>query len=262
MAAAQDAFDEVLRRVRFLRAFLKKRNTAQVRNDEERATVKLTSMAWFNTQRPALLSRVGESALASIDSKFSTLATMANRGSSRARYSSLLKEIKDALLELDSKLLMSPATPTADGSPDFSTLIPDTQMQGILRRRWNECVACLNVAPLASVVMMGGLLEGLLLARINRERDKKPIYTAKCAPRDHKTGKTLPLNEWMLKGFIDVAHEIGWITVTAKDVSEVLRDYRNYIHPQKELSHGIELKSDDSFVLWEISKGLARQLLK
>jgi hypothetical protein len=48
----------------------------------------------------------------------------------------------------------------------------------------------------------------------------------------------------MLKDFIDVVHELGWITVSAKDVGAVLRDYRNYIHPQKQLSHNVHLKLD------------------
>lgn len=113
---------------------------------------------------------------------------------------------------------------------------------------------------MAAVVMMGGLIEGLLMARVNKEPDKKPAFTAKAAPKD-KTGTTLRLKEWMLKDYIDVAHELKWITRSAKDVSSVLRDYRNYIHPQKELSHGVVLTKSDSKLLWEIAKGIATQLL-
>jgi len=32
------------------------------------------------------------------------------------------------------------------------------------------------------------------------------------------------------------------------------RDYRNYIHPQKELSHGINISAGDARTLWEIAK--------
>lgn len=110
--------------------------------------------------------------------------------------------------------------------------------------------------------MMGGLLEGLLLARVNREPNQQPIRTAKAAPKDRKTGTPLPLKDWTLKDFIDVAHELRWVTVSAKDVSIVLRDYRNYIHPQKELSHGVTLQSEDASVLWEVAKSISKQLLK
>jgi len=45
-------------------------------------------------------------------------------------------------------------------------------------------------------------------------------------------------------------------------VGEVLRDYRNYIHPQKELSNGIVLRTEDASILWEVAKGISHQLLK
>ena len=35
-----------------------------------------------------------------------------------------------------------------------------------------------------------------------------------------------------------------------------MRDYRNYIHPQKELSHGISLVQADAQMLWKITKGM------
>ena len=135
-------------------------------------------------------------------------------------------------------------------------------MQGILNNRWTECVRCVGCnAPLAATVMMGGLLEAVLLARVNRETNKAPIFTAKGAARDH-LGKTKPLNEWTLQHYITVAHELGWITVTAMSVGEVLRDYRNYVHPHKEYAHGVVLKPDDALLWWEISKTIVRQVVK
>ena len=128
--------------------------------------------------------------------------------------------------------------------------------------RWIECVNCINGnSPLAATVMMGGLLEGLLLARINRENNKAPIFQASNAPKDYSTKKVLPLKEWTLRNFIDVAHELRWISQSAKDVGEVLRDYRNYIHPQKQLSHNIVIEKNDAILFWEITKSICRQLL-
>jgi hypothetical protein len=115
---------------------------------------------------------------------------------------------------------------------------------------------------MAAAVMMGGLLEGLLLARINRESNQQPVFTANGAPKDRKTGNPLLLKDWGLKNYIDVAHELRWISESAKDAGVVLRDYRNFIHPQKELSHGIVLKSDDASILWEVAKSISKQLLK
>ncbi len=66
----------------------------------------------------------------------------------------------------------------------------------------------------------------------------------------------------MLKSYLDVGYELGWIRRPARDVGVLLRDYRNYIHPAKELSHGIHITPDDAAMLWSICASLARQLAK
>ena len=72
------------------------------------------------------------------------------------------------------------------------------------------------------------------MARINDLADKSPVFTAHSAPKEKGTGRTLDLKEWSLSNYIDVAHEVGWISSTYRDVGDILRDYRNYIHPHRE----------------------------
>lgn len=69
------------------------------------------------------------------------------------------------------------------------------------------------------------------------------------------------LKDWTLRNYIDVAYELSWISRTTKDIGEVVRDYRNYIHPQKEHSHGIALSPEDAQTMWEIAKSVVRQIL-
>jgi len=136
-------------------------------------------------------------------------------------------------------------------------------MQIILTKRLQECSVCVKSgAPLAATVMMGGLLEGRLLAKINQLSNKASVFSAATKPMDPKTGKALQLKEWTVKNYIDVAHELGWITKTTKAIGEVVRDYRNFIHPQKELSHGIVLEAGDAQMVWEVAKSITLQLLK
>jgi hypothetical protein len=52
------------------------------------------------------------------------------------------------------------------------------------------------------------------------------VFTAAGAPRD-KLGKTLSLADWKLVSMVAVAHELGWVTKSAQDVGNVLRDFRN-----------------------------------
>ncbi len=193
----------------------------------------------------------------------------AARSALRSKYFSEIKEIKKKLgrIQAEHVIVLASATTsglshTHDVAPTFAPLVSDPKMQAILTRRWQECSICVSSnAPLAATVMMGGLLEGLLLAKINQLADKAPVFAAAAAPVDNKTGKKLELKEWSLKNYLDVAYELGWITRTTKDVGAVVRDYRNYIHPQKELSHGIVLGQGDAQMLWEIAKSITIQLL-
>ena len=264
MTEGQQALDDAIKRGDFLSKLLRKKTAKQVWAEDERETIKATCLAWFNNQKPNIANRLDSGPLDAATTIYDSMLKASDRAGSRAQYQRSLKRLRAELIDVRSKLLASSkATTTADTPPSFSTLIADAKMQDILVRRWNECVICLHApAPMAATVMMGGLLEGLLLARINAQTSQKPIFTAKGSPKDKNTGNPLPLKDWALKNFIDVAHELGWISESAKDVGEVLRDYRNFIHPQKELSHGVWLRNDDAAVLWEIAKSISKQLLK
>ena len=128
--------------------------------------------------------------------------------------------------------------------------------------RNRHCPSCQRVgADLAATVMLEGLLEALFLARINRLTSLAPVFTAAAAPKD-KAGKPRPLKEWGLKDYLDVGKELGWIRQSAKDVGQVLRDYRNYIHPEKELSHGITVVAEDTAMFVSVFSSIAEQIIK
>ncbi len=264
MSTASDTIDSALGELDRLRKFLKKNPSVQVRAIEERDIAKATALAWFNDHRAALSDLSSTEPYNNADVCYRELLNSSDRARARTTYDAILKTLRTSLIALRSESVahagFQPET-TTDLPPSFSPLIPDQRMQDILESRWNECVSCLEAkAPLAATVMMGGLLEALLLARINREPDRASVFKAKGAPRNRK-GQTKPLTEWTLKNYIDVLHELGWISISAKAVGEVLRDYRNYIHPFKQLSHGLDLKVDDSILLWEVSKAITRELI-
>ncbi len=243
---------------------LKRGRSCQVGAAEERALIKATCLSWFNNHRPKLLLILSESDLTEIDEYYKNFLTKSEHHGVREKYLQDLKQLKKRLVELRS-LKVTTVSTTGTGTdvpPDFSPLIADKNMQLILERRWAECAICVHApAPLAATVMMGGLLEALLLARIHRETDKTRIMNSQASPKDKSNGKTLPLQGWMLRDFIDVLHDVGLVSKSVKDIGVVLRDYRNYIHPYKELSHGIKLESSDAALWWEITKGIAKDLL-
>jgi hypothetical protein len=263
MSVGTDTANAALTEVDRLRTFLKKNRTAQVRGQDERSFVKATASAWFNGHRGKFPATASGESIERVDAIYRDILNASDRAAARSTSVGRLKELRAALIDLRSASLTETATPPpTDQSPDFSPLISDTQMQEILAARWAECIRCIAAnAPLAATVMMGGLLETLLLGRINRETDLAPIFKAKMAPKD-KAGKTLTLRDWGLKDYISVAHELGWITISAKEVAEVLRDFRNYIHPHKQHSHGVKLNGDDATLFWGVSKNITVQVLK
>lgn len=262
MLQQQTALDESIESVVRLRKILSKQNSQQIQNQNERSLLKATGLTWFHSHKAIVSQASAESSVMEIDSMFTKMVEAADRNVTRSAVLRDLKTLKNRLIALRSSILSSPIRTSISAVPDFGRLISDKNMRAILNRRWMETRICIeNGAHLAATVMMGGLLEGLLLARVNQLKDLRPIFTCKVTPKDH-AGKSLPLKEWTLRNYIEVAHELGWIAHSAKDVGAVLRDYRNYIHPAKELSHGITIGPNDTAMFWPIFVSLADQIVK
>lgn len=269
MNPADEAIYAAIREADRLRGLLKRKADAPQVRGAEQTIVRATTLAWFNNHRKQLIAVLSEAELDGVDTLYRQVMEASHRAVSRTKYLGDLKQISGLLIRLRAtnavRLSAAPgfANTLNDPPPDFSPLISDPRMKSILERRWLECNACVEAdAPLAATVMMGGLLEGLLMARVLREKNQGPIFKAKAAPRD-KQGNPIPhLREWTLQDFIAVAHELKWITTTVKDVGVILRDYRNYIHPQKELSHGVSLSKNDAGLLCQIGMNVVKQVIQ
>jgi len=252
MEDAHQAVESAIQEIDRLQKNLAKGKSTQVWSTDERLMLKATALTWFKTHKSKISETCDAGLLGKVDNAFDSLHGYSERSILRSKLKRECKEARRLLVDVRAAVMKAGGIPIVkadDMAPDFSPLISDPKMQEILKRRWAECIVCFkSEAPLSATVMMGGLVEGLLLARVNTESDKSPIFTAKTAPRD-AAGKTLPLKEWMLKNFLDVAHELDWISNSAKDVGTVLREYRNYIHPQKEFTHGVNPTSATGAVI-------------
>lgn len=235
----------------------------QVRTRELRDYLASVAHAWFQSRRPILLARFLPDALGAVDAMYKKILAATDRFTARGTYLTDLKLLAKQLSDLrGTAVTYVPGSPGSQLPPDFTPLAADQAMRDILARRWNECRACIEAkAHLAATVMMGGLLEALFVAKANTLADKSPLFRCKATPIDGKTKKALDLSEWTLAPYIAVGHELGWITQSAKDIAVVLRDYRNYIHPEKERAHGVVLTIHDSAMFWEVTKSLSNQLL-
>jgi hypothetical protein len=268
MTDALSAIESAITEVTKARASIRKNKSKQVSAENEIDRIKSLAFAWFETHRPNVAAHASQPDLSKVDSCYRTIMEATGHRTTRANYSIFLLAARRCLLELRSfvvtHLHVSPrssATLTLDIAPNFAPLAFDPRMQLILQRRWDEVQRCIAVkANLAATVMMGGLLESLLLARINVSPNKAAVFKAKAAPRD-KNGKAVPLPGWKLIDMVEVAHELNWVTKSAKDVGNVLRDFRNYIHPHKEHTDGVLIADEDARMFWEVTKSISRFVL-
>jgi hypothetical protein len=266
MPTVHETIDAAISEATAARNRVSKIRTNQVRGVDEIATLKATAQTWFHTHKPIVTTGAPNVDLAAVDACFTTVLNATARYAAKSTYLNALKDVKEALIAARTAALTAPviasAANTDDLAPDFSPLAGNQQMRDILTRRWNECAKCVNAdAHLAAIVMMGGLLEALFVARANKMADKTPLLSATSAPKDKATGKTTNYQEWMLDSYIKVGFELKWITESAKDVADKLKEYRNFIHPAKELRYGVTLDFNDSSIFWQVTKALARQLL-
>ena len=255
--------DGAISEIERIRKVLSKLKVQQVRNAEHRNLLKATALSWFRNHRVLIAPSIPTDLLETIDRSYRIVLDASDRGSAKNTFVTAAKAAKEALLTARAAVLLSvPVSRSLDVVPSFAPLASDTMMQEILGRRWDECRRCLEAdAPLAATVMMGGLLEALFVARANKLSDKSKLFASSVAPIDPKTKKPLDLRQWTLAPYIDVGHYLKWISRSAKDVAAILRDYRNYIHPEKERSHGVALGVDDAAMFWEITKTLSKELL-
>jgi hypothetical protein len=263
MDAIEVIHDLILQTDKMLRLLKKKKASSQMESMEERAIYKEFVLSYFSKAH-FLPSEFELDETTKISTNFDALLKITETRARVSRYLEILKEILKKLKNFRSRLLLTSSKKAKILPPDFSKLISDGRMKEILVNRWIEVEACLEGgSKLASLIMMGGLLEAIFLAKVMGldQKDRALLFQLKEAPKDDM-GKPAQLKMWGLNDFVQVSHVKGWITQTSKDLSEVVRDYRNYVHPQKEYSHGIVVTIDDCRVMWTVVGSLVAQLLK
>jgi hypothetical protein len=134
----------------------------------------------------------------------------------------------------------------------------DAVISGFLQSRINEVQAIRrDKAPLATIFLLGSTLEGILIAVACN--DIKRFMTAASAPKD-KSQNVLKIQDWTLNSLIDVAHQIGILSLDVKKFSHVLRDFRNYVHPYRQMSEDFSPDQDTVDICWQVFKAAVSQL--
>lgn len=260
--------DKAITELESLKKILNKKKTDQVNSIDEKDLIKATSYSWVKLYQPKFSVFLNDSVdVSKIHDSYCRLLDFSDKRIKRVVYKNIINQLKNDLINLRSIIIkknISGEIVHNDSNimPDFSVLISDQAMISIIQKRWTEIKNCLKCeAPLASTVMMGGLLESVLMAKINKFDDKSIIFKQKSTPKDSKTNKPKQLGEWTLKDYIDVLSEIKIITKPTAEFSRLIRDYRNYIHPEKELRMGESIVIGDAKLFWATTVNLIEQIL-
>jgi hypothetical protein len=168
----------------------------------------------------------------------------------------ILRQIKPQFVEQIVVPDLKPLPP-----PDFLSLKVEPGLGEILAGRWQETQRSFNAeAYLATTILMGSMLEGMLLAVLTKF--PKEANTCKAAPTEPSTNKVRRFHEWSLSDMINVAHELNWIDLDVKMFSHALREFRNLIHPYEQMARKVNPDKDTCEISWLVVQAAANDLAK
>ncbi|MDY0811640.1 hypothetical protein [Kitasatospora purpeofusca] len=129
--------------------------------------------------------------------------------------------------------------PRVELQVSVSQVISDPALAAAVQTRLDEAHTCYeHGAYTAAVIMLGSLLEGVLV-------HVAQVRAAARAPRKRP-------EELGLKDLVDLAHDNGWIEHDAKLASDLVRHYRNLVHPAAERRTGHGPNRDTVDMCWPI----------
>lgn len=142
---------------------------------------------------------------------------------------------------------------------DIKNLNLSTQINDIIQNRLDEIKLGINSnLPLATIILIGSTLEGILLDVALKY--PKMFNTSNATPKDNKTGKPRIFPDWTLKDFIDVSREIGILKEDVKKFSHVVREFRNYIHPYEQMSKAFSPDLNTAKICFQVLKAAICQI--
>ena len=137
---------------------------------------------------------------------------------------------------------------------NVSQLEFESGISEVLQHRMDEIEKCFaGNAPLAVILLAGSMLEGVFLG-LSMKYPRK-FNSAQSSPKD-STGKVKEFRDWSLSNFIDVAKDLGLIQYDTRKFSHSLRDFRNYIHPFKQMKVGFKPRVQTAKICLQVLKAI------
>lgn len=136
--------------------------------------------------------------------------------------------------------------------------IQDSEMCIILQRDIWECaIAVVAKQDKMATIMSGSIIEALLMLKLKEQGIQKydisPISKGKKA-------QNYPVNEMGLNELLYVADQKGILNKNSYHLGHYIRDYRNVVHPAKELRMSEKVSHENVLTMWSILKRLVSDL--
>lgn len=149
----------------------------------------------------------------------------------------------------------------SEPTPCFTQQSFPLPLGAILESRWEDAQRCWNAhAYVPSIICMGSLLEGVLLQVVTKHPEAANRSVQ--APKERHTNKVQPFPSWTLEELLKVAFSCGWIRKDRLDFSQILRDYRNIVHPWHQMTTKTPPDSKTCAICWEVVKAAVKDLLR
>lgn len=139
---------------------------------------------------------------------------------------------------LDVRELMNHYMPGAVGKGRTFRWLTDPDLRAIVERDHAEFSEILVPARAwkSSVIMAGSILEAVLFDLLTGDPKRSAAAKASARAPTRKNGAQKGEDEWTLNDMIELAADINLVPKErAATFDQVLRDYRNFVHPRKEI---------------------------
>ncbi len=117
--------------------------------------------------------------------------------------------------------------------------VANSELRKIIERDYRELSLAVFPAGAwkSTVILAGSILEALLYDALTRDpATAAKANAARSAPKFKGKVQPIESGDWRLADLIDVASELQTLpTERGKTIDQVLRAYRNFVHPKKEI---------------------------
>jgi hypothetical protein len=169
------------------------------------------------------------------------------------------KQVEKIRAQFEEKTPSLPTMPDQDWG-----FVDNEKLRTLLARDYAELSELLKVqAPKSTLVMCGSILEAVLVSVLRKqENSAQGKFFELFLKKGDPDKKVPPLHEWGLHQLISVSAELGILDDDARRHANILKDYRNLIHPMVEFRRGANVDEDIVTALVALLKRILRLLSK